>query len=169
MRIVAVVALHHSLVHAMMKGAIELLLGFQMAAIAKLWRLFLHQELAFPGVVRGVAVDTANIVLQVRGSRKIGVFFAIAVAVQATLAGCLRRNTFEGEYLCLVAAAFNVFLARPVASFAALPLRSALVVQRGYEMGSGLKILENVFMAGFAGFGAHVKRWVGEPLIVLAR
>ncbi len=99
MRIVAVAALHHSFVDAMMKGAIELLFGFQMAAIAKLWRLFLHQELAFLGVVRRVAIDTANIVLQVRGSGKIGVFFAIAMAVQATLAGCLGGNTFEGDYL----------------------------------------------------------------------
>lgn len=65
-RIVAVAALHHSFVHSVMEGAGELLLGLQMAAVAEARLLLLHQELAFLGVMRIVAICAADIVLQMR-------------------------------------------------------------------------------------------------------
>lgn len=40
-RIVAITALDHTLIHAMVKGPIELLFGFQMAAVAELRLLLL--------------------------------------------------------------------------------------------------------------------------------
>ena len=86
MRIVAIAALHHSFIDAMMKGTVELLFRFQMAAIAKLRLLLFHQALAFPGVVRGMAVQATDVVFEVRGARKITVFLAVGMAVQATRA-----------------------------------------------------------------------------------
>jgi len=167
MGIMAIAALHHAFIDPMMKGTIELLFGFQMATVAKLRLLFLHQALAFPGVVRRMTVDATHVVFKMRRARKITVFFSVAVAIQATRAGGLCGNAFEGKYLGLVAAAFHMFFARAVTSFAALPLRSALVIERGHEVRRGLKILEDVLVAGFAGFGANVKGWVGGPVIVL--
>ena len=41
-RIVAIAALHHSFIDTMMKGTIEVLFGFQMAAVAELRLLLLH-------------------------------------------------------------------------------------------------------------------------------
>ena len=35
-RVMAIATLHHAFIHAMVEGAIELLLGFQMATVAKL-------------------------------------------------------------------------------------------------------------------------------------
>ena len=159
-RIVAIVALHYSFIDAMMKGTIELLFGFQMATVAELRLLLLHQELAFFGVVRGMAVDAAHIVLQVRGSRKITMFFSVRMAVQATLAGRLRRNGFKSDYLRLVPTAFDMFLAGTMTGLAALPLRPALVLQCGNEVRRTLKVLKDVFVTSFASLGAHVERWV---------
>ena len=98
MRIVAIAALHHSFVDAMMKRTIELLFGLQMAAVAELWLLLPHQELGFLGMVRGMAVDAAHIVLQVRGTGKIAVLFSVAVAIQATLAGRLGGDRERGGH-----------------------------------------------------------------------
>src|SRR6266568_1091628 len=65
-RIVAVSALHHSFIDPMMEGPSKLLFRFRVAAIAELRLLLFHQELAFFGVMRRVAVDATHIVLQVR-------------------------------------------------------------------------------------------------------
>jgi len=78
-------ALHQPFIQAMMERPKELLLGFQMAAVAKRRLLLLHQELAFFRVVRVVAVRAAYVVLQVRGAPKIAVLLAVGVASQAAL------------------------------------------------------------------------------------
>ena len=46
-RMMAIGALHHPFVNAMMKGAVELLLRLQMAAVTELGLFLLHQALAF--------------------------------------------------------------------------------------------------------------------------
>ena len=167
MGIVAIAALHHSFIDAMMKRAVELLFGLEMATVTKLRLLLFHQELAFLSVVGGVAIDATHTVLQVRRPGKITMFFSVAMAVQATLAGCLGRSAVESEYLRLVPAAFHVFLAGPVTGFAALPLRSALVLQRGQEVRRGFKVFENVCVAGLAGFSTYVEGWISSPGIML--
>lgn len=63
--IVTITTLHHAFVDPVMERTIELLLGFQMATVAKLRLLLFHQELAFFGVVRRMAVNAANVILQV--------------------------------------------------------------------------------------------------------
>ena len=72
-RIVAITALDHALIHAMVKRPIELLFDFEMAAVAELRLLLLQQSLAFFRVVGRVAVNADHIVLQVRGTRRITV------------------------------------------------------------------------------------------------
>ena len=82
-RIVTIAALHHTFIHTVMEGAIELLLGFQMATVAKLRLLLFHQELAFLGVVRGMAINAADVIFQVRRAGKVAVFCSIGMAIQA--------------------------------------------------------------------------------------
>src|SRR5437773_11755474 len=68
MRVVAVVALHESFVDAVVESAVELLLYFLVAPVAKQRGLFFHQEFAFLRMVGRVAVYAAHVVLQVRGT-----------------------------------------------------------------------------------------------------
>ena len=63
MRIVTVAALHEAFIHAVMKGASELLLNLQVAAVAQLWPFVLPEELTFLGVMRAMAVRAPNVVL----------------------------------------------------------------------------------------------------------
>lgn len=160
-RIVAITALDHALIHAMVKRPIELLFDFEMAAVAELRLLLLQQSLAFFRVVGRVAVNAAHIVLQVRGPRKITVFFSVGMAGQAALAGRFRRNPLEGEDLALIAATGHVLSPRSVAAFATLVGWPALLVQRGLPMRAFLPIVIDVLVAGFAGLRTDILRWVG--------
>ena len=110
--IVAVRALHQSLVHAVMEGTVELLLLVQVACVAQIRLPSFQQKLALFGMVRVVAVGAAHSILQVDGTREIAMLFAILVAVQAARAYLLRRNALERENLGLVASALDMFLPR---------------------------------------------------------
>lgn len=161
MRIVAVAALHEAFVDAVMKRARELLLGFQMAAVTQLRRLLFHQELAFPGVMRTVAIVASDVVLQMRRAREIAVFLAGLVAIEAARAGLCRRNALETENFGLIATALDVGLAWAVAGLAAMPFGAPLRVQRGHKVRRSLEIFVealrgHIFMAGLAGFGAYI-------------
>ncbi len=128
--IVAVIALHEAFVHTVMEGAIELLLHFLVAAIAKQRRLFLHQELAFLRMVRRVAVYAAHVVLQVRGTSVVAVLLSVRVASQAACADFLGRGILECKDLRFIAATVDVSFPWTVACFAAVPLWTFLRVQR---------------------------------------
>jgi len=165
--IVAVRALHQSLVHAVMEGPVELLFLVQVAGVAKIRLLGLQQELAFFRVVRIVTVRATNSILQVSGTREISMLFAILVAVEAARADLRGRRVLERENLGLVSAALDVFLAGTVASFAAMPFRAFFLIQHRYVMRRIFVALEkpldgHVFVAGFAGLGADVKRGIGS-------
>src|SRR6266566_3739994 len=71
-----------------MEGARELLLCFEMTAVTELRLLFLHQKLAFFGVMWRVAIGAPNVVLQVRRAAKICVLFARPMTSLATLPLC---------------------------------------------------------------------------------
>src|ERR1700757_4517338 len=122
MRIVAVVAFHESLVNAVMEGARELLLCFEMTAVTELRLLFLHQKLAFFGVMWRVAIGAPDVVLQVGGAAKICVLFAILMAMQAAGTRFLCRNALEGKNLTFLSASIALFLARSMTGPAPLPL-----------------------------------------------
>jgi hypothetical protein len=63
MGIVTVVALNHAFIHAVMKSSRELLFNLQVAAVAELWPLVLHQELTLSRVVWAMAIRATDIVL----------------------------------------------------------------------------------------------------------
>jgi hypothetical protein len=143
-----------------------------MAAVTELRLLFLHQKLAFFGVMWRVAIGAPDVVLQVRGAAKIRVLFAILMAIQAAGTHFLGRNVLEGKNLAFVSTSIDVFLARPMTSLAALPLWSLLVIHCGYEVGRILVVFVEilsgrVLVAGFAHFGANIERRVGGSLVNL--
>jgi hypothetical protein len=155
-----------------MEGACELLLCFEMAAVTELRLLFLHQKLAFFGVMRRVAVGAPDVVLQVRGAAKICVLFTILMAIQAAGTDFLRRNVLEGENLALVSSSIDVFFARPMTSLATLPLWSFLGMHGGHEVRRSFVVLVEtlsgrVLVAALAHFGTNIERWVGGPLVSL--
>jgi len=155
-----------------MEGACELLLCFEMTAVTELRLLFLHQKLAFFGVMWRVAIGAPDVVLQVRGAAKICVLFAILMTIQAAGTHFLCRNVFEGENLTFVSASINVFLARPMTSLATLPLWPFLGVHGGYEVRGSLVVLVEIFsgcvrVAALAHFGSNIERSVGGPLVGL--
>ena len=130
-----------------------------MAAVAGLRLVLLQQSLAFFCVVGRVAVNAAHIVLQVRGPRKITVFFSVGMAGQAALAGRFRRNPLEGEDLALIAATGHVLSPRSVAAFATLVGWPALLVQRGLPMRALLPVVLYVLVAGVAALSPAILRW----------
>src|SRR6476660_9798501 len=155
-----------------MEGARELLLCFQMTAVTELRLLFLHQKLAFFGVMWRVAIGAPDVVLQVCGAAKICMLFAILMAIQAAGAHFLCRNVLEGKNLAFVSASIDVFLARPMTSLATLPLWSLLGVKGGYEVRRSLVVLVEilrgcVLVAAFAHCGTNIERSVGGPLVNL--
>jgi len=170
--IVAVRALHQSLVHAVMEGTVELLLFVQVASVAQIRLLRFQQKLALFGMVRVVAVGAAHSILQVDGTREITMLFAILVAVQATRAYLLRRNALERENLGLVTSALDMFLPRTMARLAAVPFRPFLRIQSRHKVWRILIVLEesfdgHVFVAGFAGLGTYVEGGIRLARIVL--
>jgi hypothetical protein len=145
-----------------MEGTCELLLSFEMAAVTELRLLFLHQKLAFFGVMWRVAIGAPDVVLQVRGAAKIRMLFAILMAIQAAGAHFLCGNVLEGKNLAFVSATIDVFLARPMTSLAPLPLWSLLGIHGGYEVRRILVVFVEtlsgrVLVAAFAHFGANVE------------
>ena len=65
MRVVTITATNEPLIHAMVKGLRELWLHFSVAAIAK-HRLRHREQRAFHfGMMSGMAIDAANVVLKV--------------------------------------------------------------------------------------------------------
>lgn len=164
--IVAVRALHQAFVNPVMEGPVELLFLVKVAGVAKIRLLGLQQELAFFRVVRIMTVRAAHAILKVSGAREISMLFAILVAVEAARADLRGRSVLERENLRLVSAALDVFLAGAVARFATMPFRAFFLIEQRYVVRRIFVALEkpldgHVFVAGFAGFGADVKRGIG--------
>jgi len=156
-----------------MEGARELLLCFEMTAVTELRLLFLHQKLAFFGVMRRVAIGASDVVLQVRGAAKICVLFAILMAIQAAGTHFLCRNVLESKNLTFVSTSIDVFLARPMTSLATPPLWPFLGIHGGREVRRSFVVLVKILSGGvrvaaLAHFGTNIERRVGGPLVVLA-
>ena len=160
-RAVAVIALHQSFVHPMMESPGELRSDIHVAAVAELWRRFLEQKFALLGVVRRMAIDTRNSALQVGGTAVIALLVAGLMAIKAASTNIGGRCVLKREDLCFVAAALNVLFARTVARLAAMPLRTLLGIESGYEMRRCFvtcieALRRHVFMAGFASLCPYV-------------
>ena len=131
----AVGALHQAFVHTVMERPRELLLGLQMAAIAKLRLLFFHQKLRFLGMVWVVAIGATYIVLQVSGPAIVGMLFSVLMASEAACADFLCGSILKRENFGLVSAGIHVRFSRSVAGLAAVPCGSPLVGKRGVVRG----------------------------------
>ena len=154
MHVMAITALHQAFVHAVMEGLGEIGLFGGMAAVAKL-RLVLHQqELRLLAVMRRMAVEAADAAAGVRRLGKMLLRVFLAVAAQAAAAGFLAGKILEGNDFGHVATAGNMLGTGAVAGLA-----TVAALQRGLEMRGVLEgILVDVFVAGFAGVGAHILR-----------
>jgi hypothetical protein len=75
-----------------------------MASVAQLGLVLHQQQLLFFGVMRIVAVETADIAAGVGGFGEVGLLMSFAVAAQTASASLLARLPLEHEYLAFVAA-----------------------------------------------------------------
>ena len=164
-RIVAVVALQQAFRDAVMEGPCELRADVLMARVTKLWRFRLHQELAFLGVMRRVAVDTGDAVGEMHGAVVVAVLLGVLVAAEAAGASLLRGSVLKSEDLGDIAAAVDMGFARAVAGFASVPLDAFVGIELGIhgggEVRSLLKARVDFVVAGLAGVGACVEGGVG--------
>ena len=161
MRVMAVGALHQTLVHPVVKGFSKVRLGRGVASVTQLG-LALHQEVLFLlGVMRGMAVEAPDVAAGVRRFGKMGLRMCFSVATETARTARLPRLPLEAEYLALVTAARHMFRTRTMAAFTTL-LRGAafFFIQSGLPMRRFLPAVVNFLVTGFAGLGAHVLRSV---------
>ena len=156
MGIVAVVALHQALVYAVMVGLGKIRFGRSVAAIAQVRLALRQQTLFFLRVVRRVAIEAADLAAGVRGLRKMRLLVTIPVAGEAAGASLLPRMFFEHIDLRLIAAARYVIGPWAVTAFAALLGGSTRFVERGLPVRRFFPGVIDFFVAGFAGFRAHI-------------
>ena len=150
--VVTVAALDQSFVDPMAIRFGEICFGLGVTAITEL-RLFADQkELGLGCMMRGMAIKAAYVVAGMGRCRVVPLLVLLTVATEASGAGLLPRQGLEADDLRDISAPFNVLRARPMARFAPVP-----ILQGGLEMRSALEILlVEIFVAGFAGFGAQV-------------
>src|SRR5271165_4012535 len=134
MRIVAVVALHESFIHAVVKGARELRPHVHVAAVAQLRRRFLQQKLGLFRMMWRMAIDAGHAALQVGRARVVALFVAALVAGQAASADLFGRGALECEDFRFVASPIHVGFTWAVAAFASVPLGPFLIVHCGDEV-----------------------------------
>jgi len=169
-RIVAVAALHHPFIDSVVEGPSKLLLRLEMAAVTELRRLLLHQELAFFGVMRRVAVDATYVVLQVRRPRVVAVLLSVRVASQAAFADFLGRGILECKDLRLIAATIDVCFPWTVTRLASMPLWTFFGIQRSHIVRRiFIRLVKtlgwHVLVAGLAPLGTDVERRVRRPFV----
>ena len=144
-----------------MERHVELGFLLEMTGVAKLWLRLNQQKLRLFCVVRRMARDATDVILQMHGVDGVHVLRATGMAVQAARADLFRRSALKSENLGLVSSAVDMGLPRTVATFAALPLGAFLRIQSSYKMRRILKMLEEILgwhvcVAGFAGLRSNV-------------
>jgi len=107
-----------------------------------------------------VTIVAADVVLYVRRTKEVGVFLARFMAAQAAFRCLLRRQTGETDNLAGIRR-FSVFLDGAVASFTTLPLRSLVLGESGFPVGTFVIALGDVLMAGLTRVSPHILRWIG--------
>jgi len=109
MEIVAICALHKTLIHPMVEGFGKLRLRGCMTLVAELRLAPREQAMLFLGVMWRVAVETANIVTGVRRPVEVHLPFVVSVTRQAAGSGLLPREIFKANDLADVPSSGNVF------------------------------------------------------------
>ena len=145
--IVAIGTLHDAFVHAVLKGHRELGSYRSVAIPAEIDLLLGQQKLRRGGFMDAVATRTNHVSLGVLGAPDIGAGDRLRVAFEALIESLARRLLGEGEDLGLVAAAFNVRLARPVTALATRNLP--------FIVGVAEELPIHVGMTSAAGIAAH--------------
>jgi len=152
----------------MVEGHIELGFLLQVAGVTKLGLRLDQQEIRFFAVVRRMAGNAAHVIPRVLRGDDVHVLRATGVADEAARVDVLRGSVLEPENFGYVASPRDVLLARTMARFTAMPLRAFLgkVVEGGRKMARALEVLDetlarHIFVAGLAGFFAHIERGVG--------
>jgi hypothetical protein len=154
MSVVAVAALNQAFVDAVVIGLGKVSLGRGMAAIAETGLSLNQQMFWLLGVMRGVAVQTADVVARVCRTREVPLLVLFSVATQATGAGFLPRKLREANNLGDVATALNMFRSGPMTGLTAVPvLKGGLVVRRGLEV-----LFVQIFVARLANSDLGVLR-----------
>jgi len=160
MRVMAIIALDETLVHAMMKRPVELLFRFKVTAITKLRLLIAQQVFCNFRMMRRMALNAANIVLHVCCTREVVVLRIESVTSQTTFTRIFGAGILEGKYFCWIGA-FRMFFARPMACFATLRLQTAFRVMFSRRMRAFYVIVVDVFVTGLACFCTYVVRVLG--------
>lgn len=155
MGVVAVGAGDELLVHSVTVRLGKISSRFCVAAIAKCRLIVDEERVLLVSVVWGMAIDAADTVLKVSRPAEISVLLAGLMARQTTAADDIRPLTFEDEYLAFIASALDVRLARTMAGLTTVDL-CPIDLQRGIPMRIGLKVVDDVLMASFAGVRTYV-------------
>ena len=92
MRIVAIAAGNQTYIHAMPVWTIELGFLRRMTSVAQPRLLRFEQVIGLGGMMRRMAAQASNSILQVNGAHKVHVFQAAFVALQAAPAGLLGES-----------------------------------------------------------------------------
>jgi hypothetical protein len=106
--------------------------------------------------MRRVARRAGYSVGGVSGILEPGVLLLAFMTTQTPPCHRLRSSFLEIEDLCLVPSTVDVLRAGTVAGFTAMCLHAALIFQEIVPVTSLLNTIEDVFVTGFAGVGAHV-------------
>ena len=156
-RIVAIGALHESLVHAVPRGHFELCPDIRMATVAQIGLFLRQQKLGSGGMVHRVATGARYVVQGVLAPPDIGLVEIACVARQAGFHDRLGLHQGKGSRDGgLTAARRHVCRARTVAPLATRPLGSFLAGRDALVVRVLVEVEPHVGMARLAYIAAHV-------------
>jgi len=154
MLVVTACAAHSPFGDAVMKRPRKLLLDFTVASVTKVRGLFDQQILDAHRLVRRVAITARDLVHAVLRLTKVVPLFPSFVTGETASIRFARWSPLEPVNLRRVASTINMFLARPVTSFAAFLCFSVLRARDCHEMSGLGEAVVKVFMAHLAGVRA---------------
>jgi len=130
-------------------------LDFLVARITQLGHRRFKQPDLDSGSVNAVAIEAANVVLEVLRAQEVRVFLRKLVATHTAL-----RRFFSGELAwvddLIRIARLRVSLAWPMTSLASLPLGPLVFGRRGLPMRPLIESGRNLLVAAHAGLGAYI-------------
>jgi hypothetical protein len=103
-----------------------------------------------------MAAQAAQIVVAMRRPRKIHMFFAGAVALQAALINFLWRRSFEAENSLRITRVVDMGGGRPVTSLASLFGWTSTCVEGSFPVGGFVEVVVDILVARLASFGANI-------------
>jgi len=120
MRIMTIAARYQAFVHPVVEGHCKLRLLLRVTGVAEVRLRLNEQKLGYLGVMGGMAIQAAHIVVAVDGSREIHLLLAGFVAGHTTIVHHLGGGSLETEYLGRVAGIIDMLCSRPMTTLTAL-------------------------------------------------